>query len=225
MSAIAIEMYLTRLLANRGEFLAGTIENNLVVNRTARDEGRANIDFTVAKFSAWAETRIRRRAIVDPAPSYDPQFVNAGVQVAPDLAYDLTLGVRDRGSLKNIRASLWYALILDYRTRNHILSLEVGRSFLDERLAFDLMFLYANTRDDGVGSGNTCTPPLMTLTSATCWGTRAGNEYEVGFTLTGMAWKHWFALLDYRLLVDTMTNSSDRPLLTHMLLLRVEARY
>jgi hypothetical protein len=81
--------------------------------------------------------------------------------------------------------------------------------------------MYANTRDDGAGTA--CTPPLMTLTSATCWGTRDGNEFEAGLTLTGLAWKHWFGLLDYRVLVDTMQSQS--ALITHMLLLRIEARY
>jgi hypothetical protein len=221
MSAIAIEMYLTRLLANRVDFLAGTIENNLVVNRTARDEGRLNLDFTVKTFSAWGEGRIRRRAIVNPQD--DPQFLNAGQQVAPDLAYDFTLGVRDRGALKGVRLGLWYTFIRDYRARNHILSFELGRSFLADRLSVDLMFMYANTND--AQAGQVCTPPLMTLTSATCWGTRLGDSYEVGFTVTGLAWKHWFALVDYRMLVDTMSNSTDRALITHMLLMRLEARY
>jgi hypothetical protein len=218
MSAIAIEMYLTRLLANRVDFLAGTIENNLIVNRTARDEGRLDLDFTIQSFSAWAEGRIRRRAIVN--PQEDPQFLSAGQQVAPDLAYDATLGVRDRGAVKGIRAALWYTFIRDYRARNHLLSLELGRSFFDERLSLDLLFLYANTHDDQVGQA--CTPPPI-MTSAVCWGTRAGDDFEVGLTATALFWKHWFGLLDYRLLIDTM--AAQNALVTHMLLLRVEARY
>ncbi len=221
MSAIAIEMYLTRLLSNRGEFLANTIENNLIVERTARDEGRGTIDFTAGKFSAWGEARIRRRAIVD--PNQDPQFTNAGKQVAPDLAYDVTLGVRDRGSLKGIRAALWYTYISDNRARNHVFSIELGRSFLNERLSADVMFLYAATRDSQVGQ--LCSPPLATFSPATCWGDRIGQEYEGGFTVTGMAWKHWFGLVDYRLLADTQTNSAAHVLYTHTLLLRIEARY
>jgi hypothetical protein len=222
LSAIAIEMYLTRLLADRAQFLAGTIENNLVVNRTARDEGRANIDFTAGKFSAFGEGRVRRRAIVNPQD--DPQFLNAGQQVAPDLAYDVTLGVRDRGSLKNIRASLWYTYIRDYRARNHILSLEVGRSFLDERLSLDVLFMYANTRDDQAGQAAACDPRnAIPTTNAVCWGTRDGNDFEVGLTLSGLAWKHWFGLFDYRVLIDTMQTTS--AIVTHLLLLRIEARY
>ena len=222
MSAIAIEMYLTRLLANRVDFLAATIENNLLVDRTARDEGRGDIEFTVNQFSAWAEGRLRRRAMVDPKD--DPQFLNAGKQVAPSLAYDVTVGLRDRGSLKGIRASLWYTFISDYRARNHILSFEMGRSFLDDRLSVDGSFMYANTRDSQVGA-TTCTLPIATLSPSICWGARAGSEYEVGLDLTGMAWKHWFGLLDYRLMVDTQANGPEKALLTHMLLLRIEARY
>src|SRR5207249_5890728 len=105
--------------------------------------------------SIFGEARIRRRAIVDTRD--DPQFVNAGKQVAPDLAYDITLGVRDRGSVKGIRAGIAYTFIGDYRARNHILQIDLGRSFLDERLTVDVMFLYANTRDEQVCK--VCTPP------------------------------------------------------------------
>jgi hypothetical protein len=220
MSALAIEMWLTRLLSNRVDFLAGTIENNLVINRTARDEGRANLDFTVGKVSVWAEGRIRHRALVDTKD--DPQFINAGNEVAPGLAYDFTLGVRDRGSIRGIRAGVWYTFIGDYRARNHILEFELGRSFLDERLTVDAMFLYANTRDDAVGQACPSTTPLN---PSVCWGTRAGDEYEGGVTVTGLAWKHWFGLLDYRILADTQTNSPAKVLYTHMLLFRIEARY
>jgi hypothetical protein len=220
MSALAIETYLTRLLANRVDFLAGTIENNLVINRTARDEGRANLDFTIAKVSIWAEGRVRHRALVDTKD--DTQFVVNGDAIAPSLAYDFTLGVRDRGSLKDIRLGVWYTFIGDYRAQNHIFSFELGRSFLDERLSVDVMFLYANTRDNGVGQA--CAPGVQ-LIASTCWGTRAGDEYEGGLTVTGLAWKHWFGLLDYRILADTETNSPAKVLLTHMLVFRIEARY
>jgi hypothetical protein len=221
MSAVAIEMYLTRLLSNRADFLAGTIENNLIVDRTGRDEGRGTLDFTVAKFSAWVEGRVRRRAIVN--PNEDPQFTNAGKQVAPGLAGDFTVGVRERGSLKGIRVALWYMYLLDYRAASHVLSLEAGRSFLDEKLSVDFLFMYANTRDSQ--AGQTCAPPLAMFNPATCWGTRIGDEFEGGVTLTAMAWKHWFGLLDYRILADTQTNGPAKVLYTHMLLLRLEARY
>jgi hypothetical protein len=36
LSSLAIEMWLTRLLANRPDHLAATIANNVVVSRTAR---------------------------------------------------------------------------------------------------------------------------------------------------------------------------------------------
>ena len=73
-----------------------------------------------------------------------------------------------------------------------------------------------------------------------CYGLRAGSEYETGITITGALSNHWFMFLDYRLVADTsgglvtpanapgVTNPAALPqptLLTHVLLLRIEARY
>jgi hypothetical protein len=40
--------------------------------------------------------------------------------------------------------------------------------------------------------------------------------------MTGLAWKHWFGLFDYRLVIDT--SGVANAVITHMLLLRLEAR-
>lgn len=246
MSAIAIEMFLTRLLQDRINFLGvNTVENNLIVERTARDEVRGDATLTFGNVSIFADGRFRKRALV--TLNEDPQFQGVnGQMVAPGTAYDATFGVRDRGSLAGIRAGLWGEYIADYRSKNVILGIDLGRSFLDERLGFDLSFLYADTRD--LSANNPATPNPTCPTSATtaalvnqgCYGLRSGAEYETGITITGMPSSHWFMFLDYRLVADKSGGlvSAGAPaatppvpplpyptILTHVLLLRLEARY
>jgi hypothetical protein len=237
LSAFAIEMWLTRLLTDRNQHLANTVENNLIVDRTARDEARGQIDLTFGNFTLFGEGRFRRRAMV--SLTDDPQFVQTGNQVAPGIAYDATLGARDRGSLWKLRPSLWVTYINDYRSRSAIVGLELGRGFVDDRLTINLAFLYANTKDALAG------PPPTACTAATlvplaqglgsCAGTRDGAEYELGLTLTAQPAAHWFGFFDYRLVADTTNGqlgaigtgaaTAQPTLLTHVLLLRIEARY
>jgi hypothetical protein len=142
---------------------------------------------------------------------------------------------------------LWGEYIADYRSKSFILGLEFGRSFLDERLSIDLGFLYADTRDMTSNNPTTPVPTCPTgvpLNAATvnqgCYGLRSGAEYEMGLTVTGAFSSHWFMMLDYRLVADTSGgiiapgNPAAMPpvpplaqpnVLTHVLLLRLEARY
>ena len=60
-----------------------------------------------------------------------------------------------------------------------------------------------------------------------CYGRRKASMYEMGLNLTTNPSKNWYAFVDYRLVLDQST-SSDAPagiILTHVLLMRVEARY
>jgi len=242
LSAIAIEMDLTRFLQDRVNLNVNTVENQLIVERTARDEVRGDATLTFGNFSIFADGRFRKRALV--TLSEDPQFQGVNGQlVAPGLAYDATFGVRDRGSLAGIRAGLWGEYIADYRAKNVIFGIDLGRSFLDERLSFDLAFLYSDTRDSG--ANNPAVAPCIgggsaALVNQNCLGQRSGAEYETGITITGMPSSHWFMFLDYRLVADTsgglyyagnaMLTPPDPPvpqptILTHVLLLRLEARY
>ena len=69
--------------------------------------GARDVDFTFGKVSIFADGRFRTRALV--TLSDDPQFAaSTGSWSRPALAYDVTFGVRDRGSLAGIRAGLWY---------------------------------------------------------------------------------------------------------------------
>lgn len=235
LSSFAIEMFLTRLLADRANHIAGTIENNLIVERTARDEARGDIDISFGKVSIYADGRFRRRAIVNLAD--DPQFVANGSQIAPGVAYDATVGIRDRGSLWGLRPGLWGMYLSDYRARSAILGITLGRSFWEERLAVDLSFLYASVTDSLAGpSFAPCSAPAtVTALQNTCYGRRAGADYELGFSVTAQPWTHWFGFLDYRLMADTSSGNIVEPgqgmvlpqptVLTHVLLLRIEARY
>jgi hypothetical protein len=134
-------------------------------------------------------------------------------------------------------------VIADYRSKGAIMGLELGRSFADDRLSIDLSFLYANTVDQNANN-----PTVTTCTVATtvnipsvynnCYGTRVGATYEGGLTLTAAPSLHWFMFLDYRVVgatsagyvVPPVMGSTVVPLpqptiLTHVLLLRLEARY
>src|SRR5207248_394762 len=144
LSAFAIEMYLAQFYKDRVNYMAGTIENNLIVHRTSRDEVRGDADLSFGKFSIFADGRFRRRALV--TLSEDPQFQGVNGQlIAPGVAYDLTAGLRDRGSLAAIRFGLWFTYLSDYRSKSSIFGFDFGRSFLDDRLSIDLSFLYAGT--------------------------------------------------------------------------------
>ena len=219
LSPWAIEMYLARMLASRPDFLVGTIENNLTVERTARDQGRVAIDATAGTFTAFAEGRLRRRSLVD--PSSNPQFLVDGSDAAPSVAWDATVGLRDRGALLGLRPSLFYTYLDDMRARSHIVAASLARSFLDERLEFEGQFLWAATRDDGTGQPCDPTTPTAQLTS--CFGDRDGNEYEAGMTITASPSDHWLLYADYRVVIDTTPGTP--AILTHVALLRVEARY
>src|SRR5581483_5533537 len=236
LSSLAIEMYLISLISNnvlgsfalnRAQYVPTTmIENNLIISRTARDQGRLAADVTFGKLSIFAEGRIRHRSLANPGE--DPQFNGAPT---PTLALDGTIGLRDRGSLAGIRAGTWISYIADYRANSIIFDLDIGRSFWDEKLSIDAAFLYARTKDAGAGpppGQPLCmTPTANPFSNAfylgTCTGTRDGAEYELGFTVSGSPWKKWLGLLDYRLVVDETGGKPD--ILTHMLLMRIEARF
>ena len=228
MSALAIEMFLAALLAQKADFLvAPSITNNLILSRTARDQAYLGADAHFGKVNIFAEGRLRLRSIANAGE--DPQFVVAtNNSAAPTLAYDITVGIRDRGSLKGLRAGLWYTFLNDYRSGSYVLGVELGRSFLDERLTFDLGFLYARTIDQASGPlGTMCSAPMTTPNGAglivACYGTRDGASYEPGLTFTTMPFKHWFGMIDYRLVLNE--TAAQPMLVTHVLLLRLEARY
>jgi len=242
MSSLGMEMFLNGILTSRS-FLAQngvvtlpSITNNLIVERTAHEQARAELDAHWGLVNIWAEGRLRLRALVN--AGQDPQFINAGQLLTTpgqNLAGDATIGVRDLGSLKKLRLALWYTFLDDYRSLSYILGFSLGRSFLDERLTFDFEFLYAKVKDNGANGAFAMTPTTCTASSGiaaidqTCYGTRDGNDYEAGLNVTGNPWKHWFGMIDYRIMArdgrDANNPNGAPTILTHALLLRIEARY
>src|SRR5262249_33409063 len=145
---------------DRTLLVPGSIETNLTISRTGRDEGRVGLEGQIGKTTLSAEGRFRRRVLL--GGDNDPQYLfpaghpEEGSQIAPGLAYDITAMVRNGGSLAALRPSLWVTYLKDYRARNVYLGLGLGRDFLADRLSLDFGFSYANTRDEGVEGAPGC---------------------------------------------------------------------
>jgi hypothetical protein len=210
-SSLAVEMYLLNLLADRRTFLPGTIENNLIVQRTARDEGRLRADVNpIGHLNVYGDARLRRRALV--SPTDDPNFAS----VQPSTAWDLTLGLRSLGDLKGLRLGAAFTEITDFRAETRLVSVDAGRDFLDGKAAIDLGFVWEGVHDNGAGMS--CVSPL----DAGCFGAKDGNVYQGGVTLTLLP-SRWLILADYRVVVTT--NTGAPAILTHIALLRLEVRF
>jgi hypothetical protein len=222
LSSLAIDMYLNRLLLNRDAFgLTNTVENHLVVQRTAREQGHLAVEVTWGRLTLFTDDRIRAREIVQ--AQLDPQFVDAGGNLyAPSLAYDLTLGLRDRGSLSGIRAALLGTYVADYRSTSGIVELQVGRGFLQDRVGVDGTFLYAHSRDNQVDTPCAPDPVVASGARTACFGTLVGDQLELDLAATFESARHWYLYGDYRLVANL--GSTAQPIFTHILLLRLEFR-
>lgn len=214
LSSLAVEMYLVRLLNDRRNFLPDTIQNNLIVQRTAREEGRLRADVRLAKLDLYGEGRVRRRALLGAAE--DPNFAGAG----SDLAWDLTVGARDDGDLAGLRLGAAFTEITDFRAETQLVSLDAGRDLLGERLSIDLAFLWEKNRDAALDAAALCPSPATLATA--CFGRRDGQLYELGGTFAYRPDAHWFLLLDYRLVLDGAEGQST--IVSHVVFARVEVR-
>lgn len=195
LSSLAINMFLNRQLYNRRSGVTLSLsgfsayENNLTVLRTARDEVRATADFKLGRrLGLYADGRFRYRALMGgEAPG------------ASQLAGDGTVGVRDSGSLREIRAGLAYTALFTFRGQNHLVTLDVGRDFFGERLGVDLQYVFVYTKDAGIGMpGDACNGDRPF--DPVCYGWRQGMTHELGLTVTGNPVGKLFLLLDYRLI-------------------------
>jgi hypothetical protein len=252
MSSIALDNYLHHYLADHagsyvvtkgatpGTFtLPTTIENNIAVERTARNEGRLQLELLAKDTTLYTEGRFRQRAILQQSADY--RFFTGDSQVAPGVAGDVTLGVRDRGSLAGLRTGAYGMYIKDYRSEDFIASFNVGRSFHNDLFSIDAFFTYSWSKDQAstaTGAAALCpsvtfnTSPTNTIL-ATCFGGRDGNTYEVGLTPTMLLSRHWFLMADYRLVIDQTTGTynesaamyNTHAIITNNVFLRIEARY
>ncbi len=238
MSSLAIDMYLSRLVYNR---LSGTtllaqgisaVENNLTVLRTGRDEGRVTLDARIVRrFGAFAEGRLRSRFLINGSSNptvYDDKDVYG--KYTQNLAYDVSGGLRDTGSIKGIRGSLTYSGIFDFRATNHVINFDIGRDFVNDRFGFTVTYVVAITKDklvtDGTAGQCSATEPF-----ATCYGYRSGMTHEAGLQLTASPIRSLFFLLDYRF-IALLTDAQNigalikyAPTLSHAILFRTEYRW
>ncbi len=218
MSSIALEVYLFDLL---NEPIANTVQSNLLVQRTARDEVRGQIDFTFGerRFDLYSIARGRRRAL--DAPAADPSFK----AVDPQYALDLTVGARDRRSFKKLRLGASVSAIYDFRATSTVVHVDVGRDFMKERLAVDASFDFQRTVDDTPANAAVACG-INAFTS--CFGRYSGNVYDLGATGVYMHSKHWMALADLHLIYDggasdasvRTANTAQSPILTQVVFLK-----
>lgn len=247
LSSLAVNMYLNRMLYNRlsGVTLgaaAAAVENNLTVLRTGRDEGRLTADVKVwRRLGAFVDARVRARSLLggdgDPAVYGAPVYTDN----TRALGGDVSVGLREGGTFGGVRAGLSYTALLNFRANNHVIALDLGRDFWNERLSLDLNYVAALTTDAGAGAAAAaqaagqavCKPDTPYLVG--CFGQRSGLAHELGLTVLGQPWRKLFVLLDYRL-VALLTDAQPKPndpttvveiptLLSHQILLRTELRW
>ena len=221
LSSLAIDMYLVNLLTDRARssLLPGTIESNLVVERTARDEGHLRVAVRpIGGLRVWGEARLRQRALVDGAadPSYTSQ--------SPRGAWDLSLGARlpPERALADLRAAVALAYIADYRAYTTLVTFDLGRDFWDERLSLDAQLEWERIHDGGAGASMTAIAMCaQTPLAPSCYGTAAGDVLQVGLTLALRPAPRWFALVDYRLVADSLASAR---ITTQIIYARIEVR-
>lgn len=244
LSSLAINMYLSRMVYNRqsGATLGSgvaLVENNLTVLRTGREEGRVTLDTKIVRrLGAFLEGRFRYRSLIN-GDSNDAVYTNKDTREGytdnvQNLAGDVTLGLRDTGSLKAIRAGLSYSAIFDFRANNHVINFDIGRDFWNERIGFTFNYVAAITADkvklDPGGTLPTCSAS-PTEVFASCFGKRSGSTHEVGVLFSANPFRTLFFILDYRfiaMLTDTQNYTdpiTPPPVLSHSILLRSEYRW
>lgn len=213
MSSLAIDMFLNRQVYNRrsggtlGQSGFSIAENNLTVLRTGRDEVRASAELKLwRRLGAYVDARFRYRGIIG-GDKVETQYTTPVYDASAEpFAGDFTLGVRDGGSWKDLRAGLSYTALLNFRARNHVITLDLGRDFFKERLGIDFQYVFVHTTDKGIGDA-TSECPTDNPYAAACFGWRSGMTNELGLTVTAVPWRRLFLLLDYRLAV---LSSSDQ---------------
>lgn len=236
MSSLAINMYLSRLVYNRtaGTTLAAigasAVENNLTVLRTGRDEGRVTLDSRFfRRLGGFVEGRVRARALINGESVPDVYNTTTYTKNTSNLAGDVSVGVRDTGSLLGIRASLIYSLIFDYRAQNHIVSFDVGRDFWKERITASLGYTAAITTDQFANNDKVFCTPSDPFSG--CFGKRSGITHEANAQVALNPWRTLFFLVDYRLIAMSSDDRKDLPtkevptVITHAILFRSEFRW
>ena len=236
MSSLAINMYLSRLIYNRsaGTTLAAigasAVENNLTVLRTGRDEGRVTLDSRFfRRLGGFIEGRVRARSLINGDSVPDVYNTATYTKNTSNLAGDVSVGVRDTGTLFGVRASLVYSLIFDYRAQNHVISFDVGRDFWKDRITASLGYTAAVTTDQLANNDKVFCTPSDPFSG--CFGKRSGVTHEANAQVALNPWRTLFFLVDYRLIAMTSEDRKDLPtkevptVITHAILFRSEFRW
>lgn len=251
MSSVAINMFLRATLYNRSPNgvapndanapTAGFVENNLTVLRTARDEVRFNADLRLsAKLATVMEARVRSRSLIggDSNPT-----VYGGGQYSDferPFAGDISIGLRDGGSLAGIRLSASYLFLADFRAQNHVTRASIGRDFFRSRVGVDADYAFRATTDVGQSS-STCADNLAPSTvlavarlsvvtspfALDCFGRRSGQIHEGGLAFFAVPLSRLLLFADYHfaaVLTDPQAGQSVPTVLIHTAVLRIESR-
>lgn len=244
LSPLAINLFLAQWVYNRapnGTTLGGggIVENNLTILRTTRHEGRLNIDINlIGKLRLYSEGRLRFRDLQNGDSSPDVYQSSLYRDNQRPLSLDATLGLRDLGSLRPLRALLSYTFLADFRAQNHLLRLGLGLSARQDLLQLDFDYTGVFTSDAGadetgcqnnlqVGLGS----PLAQLSQnqslflLDCFGRRRGSTHEVGASLAVAALSRGrlFLLGDYH--VITILTDAAPTVIGHSALARIEVRF
>ena len=198
----------------RRSYLPGTIENNLVLQRTARDEGRLRAAVrAVGRLQLFSEARVRRRAPDD--PGVDSNFATLPGALT---AWDVTVGARSVGDLAGLRLAAAFTEIADLRAATQLFTLDAGRDLAGDLLSLDGGVAWERVRDDGASATCDAAQPL----GAGCFGRKRGDVIQLGLTLALRPSPRWFVLADYRLVVDGVDGRA--AIVTHVGFGRVELR-
>jgi hypothetical protein len=171
----------------------GTVGNNLVLARTGSIEGRlgATYSFPEQRIDLFANTRLRRRALINPiGGTLDPTVTEGSFDV--DLQLDASGGVRFRKTVLGLGIQLAGGMIRGDRSSVNWGALRIGRLFLDDRLEIQL---------DGsfLGYADQCVYDGMMAENPTCTGQATGLSLEIGLSTVFLYTRRWLFLADYRL--------------------------
>jgi hypothetical protein len=213
MASLAIELFLRELLIQpRG----GTVENNLVVQRVARDEARLLVDYYLdagRRYDVFAEGRIRHRSAIQ--ADNDPVSSARGAQ----LAQEFSAGARGRGS-HGLRYGGRVSGLLGYRSTSYVVQADGGRDFVaNDALSLDATVSYWRTKDKGQTDG--CVANNNAFDD--CFGATKQGLLDVGASVLYRPSAAWMLVTDYHWLLEK--NVNEESLKAHVLFFRLGYRY
>lgn len=249
LSSLAIGMFLRNQLYNRSPNGTtpgglGVVENNLTLLRTGRHEARLATELRIAGMTRLvAEGRLRQRSLLGGETSREVYENPAYSDFTRSWAGDLSLSLRDGGTVRPLRGLLSYSYLRSFRSENHAARIQVGTQLRRpdrDLFTFDVEYSLLSTLDQGTQEPGCNDPsvfpgaqrdgvarldPQMTVFASSCFGRRSGITHELGGTLSFVPTRQLAFLLDYRL---SVMNTDDQPegkvpsLLGHALLVRIE---